>query len=135
MPLLAVSGPNGKAAGTITKDRLLVLYKAYLHSGRGMLPADRDAFPKAVASLMTRYRDGRQTKDYHLQMQNYWTSPPHLIAAIRQGFQVEVERFACPLDFDPSIAAYYSPFSEDATFGAGHDAYSSKWLEIGRAHV
>ena len=56
------------------------------------------------------------------------------MTAIRRGFCVATERFACPLNFNAAMTSYYSPFPEDRAFGATHDAYSCKWLGTSHAH-
>ena len=61
-------------------------------------------------------------------MNNYWTIPESLMSAIRHGFHVATDRFACPLNFNAAMKSYYLPFPEDTAFGATHDAYSCKWL-------
>ena len=100
---LAVYGPDGKAAGTMTKERLLILNKSYKQIISNALHTSSDAFSKAVASMLSRYKDGRQTGEYQVRMQNYWTTPAHLMSAIRQGFHVTTERFACPLNFSAAM--------------------------------
>ena len=127
-------GPDGKAAGTITKERLLILYRSYEQIVSNASNTACDAFPKAVASMLSRYKDGRQTGEYHIKMQNYWTTPAHLMSAIRQGFHVTTERFACPLNFNAAMTGYFSPFPEDEAFGASCDAYSCKWIGASHAH-
>ncbi len=64
--LLAVYGPDGKAAGTITKERLLILYRSYEQIISNASDTACDAFPKAIASMLSRYKDGRQTSEYHM---------------------------------------------------------------------
>ena len=56
------------------------------------------------------------------------------MTAIRHGFCVATERFACPLNFNAAMTSYYSLFPEDRAFGATHDAYSCKWLGTSHAH-
>ena len=52
--------------------------------------------------------------------------------ALRTGLATTQERFACPLNFNPSLENYYSPFEEDASFGA--NAYSCKWTGSSQAN-
>ena len=68
--LLVEHGPDGKAVGTITRDRLLMLYRSYEQTSTNREDTSLDAFPHAVASLMQRYREGRQTEGYQVQMNN-----------------------------------------------------------------
>ena len=58
--LLVAYGPDGKAIGTITRDRLLMLYRSYEQTSTNRKDTSLDAFPHAVASLMQRYREERQ---------------------------------------------------------------------------
>ena len=133
-PLLVVYEPDGKAAGTITKDRLLILYKSFQQAMGDQTSPPHDAFPMAVANLMSRYKEGRETENYCIKMKNYWTIPEHLMTAITSGFAVATERFASPLNFNAEMARYFTPFKEDKAFGALHDAYSCKWLGASHAH-
>ena len=132
--LLVAYGPDGKAVGPITRDRLLVLYRSYEQTSTNRENTSHDAFPHAVASLMQRYREGRQIEEYQVQMNNYWTTPESLMAAIRRGFCVATERIACPSNFNAATTKFHSPFPEDRAFGATHDAYSCKWLGTSHAH-
>ena len=132
--LLAVYGPDGKAAGTITKERLLILYRSYEQILSNASHTSCDAFCKAEASMLSKYKDGRQTGEYHIKMQNYWTTPAHLMSAIRQGLHVTKERLACPLNFNTCMTRYFSPFPEAKAFGATCDAFSCKWMGAAHAH-
>ena len=69
--LLVAYGPDGKAVGTITRDRLLILYRSYEQTSTNREDTSLDAFPHAVASLIQRYREGRQTEGYQVQMNKY----------------------------------------------------------------
>ena len=57
--LVAYMG-HGKAVGTITRERLLMLYRSYEQTSTNREDTSLDAFPHTGASLMQRYRQGRQ---------------------------------------------------------------------------
>ena len=111
-----------------------MLYRSYEQTSTNREDTSLDALPHAVASLMQRYREGRQIEGYQVQMNIYWTIPDSLMTAIRRGLCVSTERFACPLNFNAAMSSYYSPSPEDRAFGATHDAYSCKWLGTSHAH-
>ena len=126
--LAMVYMPDGKAVGTITFSRLAVLYKADMQSSSSTnATTPSSTFPQAVANLLGRYTDGRQTGDYQVQMQNYWTTPDYLMQAVQAGFAVQAERFACPLNFHIGMSNFFSPFLEDNVLGSTHNAYSRHW--------
>ena len=93
-----------------------MLYRSYEQTSTNREDTSLDAFPHSVASLMQRYREGRQIEGYQVQMNNYWTIPGSLMTAIRRRFCVATdttERFACPLNFNAAMTSYYSSFPED----------------------
>ena len=132
-PLHIVYGPDGKAIGSITADRLIILYRCFQQFTTNTSSQQEEGFPKAIASLLARYRDGRMVGQYQVRMQNYLTTPPTLMSAIKRGFNTDIERFACPLNFDQGMKSYFSPFCEDGQFGASHDAYSQSWTGSSQA--
>ena len=68
--LLVAYGPDGKAVGTTTRDRLLMLCRSHEQTSINREDTSHDAFPHAVASLMQRYREGKQKEGYQVQMKN-----------------------------------------------------------------
>ena len=70
---------------------------------------------------------------YNIKASNFWATPELLMEAIRIGLGANQERFASPLDFNPMLATYYSPFAEDAQFGAQYNAYSNRWTGSSQA--
>jgi hypothetical protein len=46
-------------------------------------------------------------------------------------YDIEQERFASPLNFNPAIPEYLSAFPEDELFGAHHDTYSTRMTACG----
>ena len=67
-------------------------------------------------------------------MRNYWTTPDSLVKVMTAGLPTNQERFARPLDFNPSFGRYCSHFQENSIFGASGDAYSCKWTGSSQAH-
>ena len=53
---------------------------------------------------------------------------------MHDGLNATHERFACPLNFHRDSQAYYSPFQEDAIFGALYNAFSCRWTGSSQAH-
>ena len=85
------------------------------------------SFEEAVAKLLHGYKEGRTSGKYTVNMCNYWTTPLSLAKVMTAGLFANQERFASPLDFNPSFGRYYSPFQEVGVFGASGNAYSCKW--------
>ena len=92
------------------------------------------SFEEAVAKLLHGYKEGRTSGKYTVNMRNYWMTPDSLVKVMTAGHSTNQERFASPLDFNPSFGRYYSPFQEDSIFGASGDAYSCKWTGSSQAH-
>ena len=46
---------------------------------------------------------------------------------LRKTFQIEIERFASPLNCSVQTVSYYSKFESDSVFGANLDAFSRPW--------
>ena len=102
-----------------------------------MQPPSRHDFAAALAKLFHRYKEGRASEKYTVNMRNYWTIPDSLMRTIIEGlsaYSASQERFACPLNFNSSLEKYYSPFPEDCVFGACTNAYSCKWTGASQAH-
>ena len=133
--LCAVHDPDGSTLSTITVARLTALYSAFCRSRAMGDPAELpiQEFPQELAKLISRYREGSTHSQYCIKSSNFWATPKTLMDVIKAGFGITQERFACPLDFEPTLQSYYSPFPEDARFGAQHDAYSCKWTGASQA--
>ena len=53
---------------------------------------------------------------------------------LQRGFGAQTERFASPLNVHPATKVYFSPYPEDETFGAQHDAYLCQWQGSSQAN-
>ena len=71
-----------------------MLYRSYEQTSIDREDTSQDAFAHAVASLMQRYREGRQIDGYQVQMMDYWTTLDSLMTAI--SFRVATERLPAP---------------------------------------
>ena len=114
----AVHDPEGQTLSTITQGRLALLHaQFYANHGMDTTPS-RHEFAAALAKLFHRYKEGRTSEKYTVNMRNYWTIPDSLMTTIIEGLSATQERFACPFNFNSSLGKYYSPFPEDCVFGA-----------------
>ena len=142
-PLVNVYNDEGKQTGIITEKRLKILYTAYKNT-EATAPdvisrLNAGCFKIEVAKLMMRYKDGyNMHKDKHWQTTNlkhHLTTPDAYIDALKAGLNVDCERFASPLDFNPSLKHYYSMYDQDRVFGANINAYSTKWEAVSYTHL
>ena len=132
--LFGVHDPDGQVMGTITQDRLSALYQRFCSHCNLQPPMTRPDFAQALADLIHRYKEGRKEGKYIVNQRNHWTVPEPLMRLAMEGLSAKQERFACPLNFHPSMGTYFSPFAGDNVFGASHDAYSCKWTGSSQAH-
>ena len=47
--------------------------------------------------------------------------------ALMQSLDIQCERFASPLNFNPTVKQDYSLHEQDIVFGANVEAYNTKW--------
>ena len=132
--LSAVHDAEGQALSTIATERLSLLHASFKTQHQMPATVTTHSFEEAVAKLLHRYKEGRTSGKYTVNMRNYWTTPDSLVKVMTAGLSTNQERFASPLDFNPSFGRYYSPFQEDSIFGASGDAYSCKWTGSLQAH-
>ena len=87
--------------------------------------------PQELYALMCRYRDGAQIKDHKairkVQIKNHWATPPEVYEALRQLTDITKERFASPLNYNPTFTMYWSAHKRDQIFGAKWDSYRYRW--------
>ena len=92
-------------------------------------------FAEAVAHLTLRYSEGYTHDPKHtIKWQDQISIPPKITHCLTQSLGLTQERFASPLNTDPSFANYSSIHIEDSAFGAMHDAYSRPWTGLSMAH-
>ena len=110
LPMLsAVHDAEGQALSTITTERLGLLHASFKTQHQMPATVTTHSFEEAVAKLLHRYKEGRTSGKYTVNMRNYWTTPDSLVKVLTAGLSTNQERFASPLDFNPSFGSYYSP--------------------------
>ena len=139
--LAAICDPDGDPVGTLELRRLAILKSRYeAVKEEAPLTHERHSagyFEADLAALLRRYRQGAKIvgKDGRVKLENHWTTPPRFFAALKNRFGLKKERFASPLNFNPSLGEYWSVHPEDALFGAHHDAYGCKWTGPSQANA
>ena len=128
-PLMSIYNDEGKVMGTITHNRLAILHSAYCHT-RQVAPEilqelHATSFVHEVAKLTLRYQAGQSRGAERLPDQS--GLPDEYMDALIQSMDIQCERFASPLNFNPAVKHYYSLHDRDRVFGANTDAYSTKW--------
>ena len=107
LPMLsAVHDAEGQALSTITTERLGLLRASFKTQQQMPATVTTHSFEEAVAKLLHRYKEGRTSGKYTVNMRNYWTTPDSLVKVMTAGLSTEQERFASPLDFNPSFGRY-----------------------------
>ena len=136
-PLVNIYSDDGKVVGTITTERLNILYTAFnnMLNNEPVLMSTLGAtcFEHEVALLMNRYKI---TKEDDVVKANELrrSTPDVYMQAFKDGLGIQCERFASPLDFNPEMQQYYSLHDRDKVFGANTDAYSTKWHGASQAY-
>ena len=120
---------EGKVMGTITRNHLAILHSTYCHT-RQVAPEilqelHATNFVHEVAKLTLRYQAGKSNGAKKLPDQS--GLPDEYMDALMQSLDIQCERFASPLNLNPTIKQYYSLHDQDKVFGANADAYSTKW--------
>ena len=135
--LANVYAPSGKLCGTITFERLQILYHAFTQSRQNQPEVHQQhrnpTFEHALARLLNRYSNKHTMESKTIRIKNHWTTPDEYMKAIVDGLSITTERFASPLNFNVASDSYCM-YSEDKLFGATHDAYSHKWQGLSQAN-
>ena len=122
--LADVFSPNGKFFGSILLQRLAVLQTSYRHLDTTNRYANggahRSSFPQEIAELLLRYQDGHVAGKVRTKLKNHWATPDAYMQALIEGLSLDIERFASPLNFTPSMDWYFSLYPEDQAFGMGY---------------
>ena len=130
-PLANVYTPSGKLCGTITFERLQILYHTFTQSQQNQPEVHQQhhnpTFEHALARLLSRYSDKHTLESKTTRTKNHRAIPDEYMKAIVDGLSITTERFASPLNFNVASNSYCSMYSEDRLFGATHDAYSHNW--------
>ena len=72
---------------------------------------------------------GKKARDSKM----YCTSR-HIMASLQKRALVTKQKFASPLDFDPSYQAYWSENTRDTVFGASTNAFDTKFTGFSFCH-
>ena len=127
-----IHSPTGKCIGSLPIKRLATLILLYKQSNKTYT---KTAFAEATANLIMRYTDGYKHDTKHTtKWQNQACSPLNITKCMTDYFEIRCERFASPLNADPSWPHYFSMYQEDSAYGAKHDAYSCPWTGISLAN-
>ena len=129
-PLANVYAPSGKLCGTVTFERLQILYHAFTQYRQNQPEVHQQhhspTFEYAVTCLLNRYSNKHTMENKTTRINNPWATPDEYMKAIVDGLSIATESFASPLDFIVASDSYCSMYSEDRLFGATHDAYSHR---------
>ena len=127
--------PDGTCLGHLSLLRLCALHSRYqqMQSCHPDLfnTHTQGSFAKDVAMLLLRYIPTPAGK---LPVNHNWTLTSDLLQAITSSFDISVERFASPLDFNLAVPTYYSLYPPDSLFGATINAYTCVWTGASIAH-
>lgn len=89
-------------------------------------------FAEELYALMCRYKDGAQVqtrtnKPGMIKIKNHWATPPEIYEVLQELLQIDKERFASPLNYNPRMRQYWSIHERDQIFGARWDTYMYQW--------
>ena len=133
-----IYSPMGKVQGTITTERLEILHNAFQQSLKNCPEIHKQYgspdFVTAVNRLLSRYTNDRTKQGKKSKPTNHCSIPNGYMKALQIGLGTTVERFASPLNYNPTSECYYSRYPEDKLFGANVDAFSCKWQGASQAH-
>ncbi len=115
--------------GTIREKRLAILHLAYCHTKQVapdiLQELHATNFVHAFAKLTVRYQAGKSKGAEKLPDQS--GLPDEYMDALIQSMDIQCERFASPLNFNPAVKQYYSLHEQDRVSGANTDIYNTKW--------
>ena len=113
-PLANVYAPSGKLCGTITFERLQILYHAFTLSQQNQPEIHQQhhnpTFEHALARLLSRNSNKHTLKSKTTKIKNHWATPDEYMKAIVDGLSITTERFASPLNFDVASDSYCSMY-------------------------
>jgi len=125
----------------LSLERLNILLHAYNQSKRiGLHSTTQPPVQNAateIVGLLQRYKlqmsslnnIGKKARDSKM----YCTSR-HIMASLQKRALVTKQKFASPLDFDPSYQAYWSENTRDTAFGASTNAFKTKFTNFSFCH-
>jgi hypothetical protein len=131
----------GKCTGMLSLERLNILLHACNQSKQIGLhnttqPPVQDAATEIVG-LLQRYNlqmssfnnIGKKARD-----SNMHCTPRHITTSLQKWTLVTKQKFASPLDFDPSYQANWSKSTRDTVFGASTNAFDIKFTGFSFCH-
>jgi len=139
--MAVVHDPDGRAVGTITPERLAVLYAKYQRTSRETPHLIEEhsvgSFAADVARLLLRYKQGSKVtgRDNGIKLENHWAVPPKVFKALKGSLSLQKERFASPLNCNPDMEEYWSIHEADSLFGARYNSYKCRWTGPSEANA
>ena len=132
--------PSGRCVGTVSLDRLRILFNAYSASHKRdtnlRVRFGAKCFQAELALLLLRYKDGARTQGATrtVKLKHHWAVPAEVMVVLQKYLHLTKERFASPLNFNPDMDEYWSMHERDQLFGAHWDAYANKWTGMSEAN-
>ena len=132
-----IYSPMGKVQGTKTMERLDILHSAFQQSLRNCPDIHKQHgspdFVTAVNRLLSRYTNKCTKGGKKSKPNNHCSITNGYMKALQNGLGT-IERFASPLNYNPTSDCYFSPYPADRLFGANVDAFSCKWQGASEVH-
>ena len=88
----------------------------------------------SIHHLVSRYADKHTKQVKRTKTSNHCSIPDGYMKALQIGLGTWTERFASPLNYNPTSRCYFSLYPEDRLFAANVDAYSCKWQGASEVH-
>ena len=106
----------GKLQGTMTLDRLHILYDAFRQSQTNCPDIHKEHgspdFETANHHLVSRYTDKRTKQVKRTKPSDHCSIPDGYMKALQIGLSTVTERFASPLNYNPTSRCYFSLYPE-----------------------
>jgi ribonuclease HI len=139
-----VYDPEGRCLGTLTKERLYVLWQRFQSAATParlrkwrLPPTLEDAFPEAVGRLLLRYTEKKSARagKHVITARSEQALDPQVAHALARAMPEEyTEPLSSPLRAHALTTCYYTLHEEDELFGASYDAYSAPFEGFSLAH-
>ena len=106
-----------KLCGTITFERLQILYYAFTQSQQNE-PArvhqqhHNPTFEHALARVLNRYSNKHTMENKTTRTKNHWTTPDEYMKAIADGPSTTTKRSPSPLNFNKASDSYCNMYSD-----------------------
>ncbi len=133
-----IYNPMGKVQGSVTLERLEILHSAFQQALKTCPDIHRQYgspnFVTAVSRLLSRYTNNHTKQGKNTRITNHCSIPNGYMQALQIGLGITIERFASPLNYNPTSECYFSLYPEDRLFGANVDAFSCRWKGASEVH-